>query len=253
MNVLVVGDEASLASTIAAGLRARGHDAVVAPHIASPASLETAELAEVLAGAATVIDVAGPPSYDGTDAWTCFTAAAGNLLSAARLAGVGHVVALSVVGTGRLLSSGYFRAKALQEQLIRESRLPFSIVRATQSYDALGRIADSATDGDTVRIPPALVQPIAPEDLGSALAAAAVAVPVDGIHEVAGPHQYRLDDLVRAHLRAYNDDRRVLADPHARFLGARVDDHLLLPSSGAALYLTDYSDWLTLNTFAAVY
>jgi uncharacterized protein YbjT (DUF2867 family) len=252
MNVLVVGDEASLASKIAARLNARGHDAV-APHIASAACLETAELADVLSGAASVIDVASPPSYDSRDAWECFTSAAGNLLSAARSAGVAQVVALSVVGTGRLLSSGYFRAKALQEELIRESGLPFTIVRATQSYGALGRIADSATDGDSVRIPPTLVQPIAPEDLGSALAAAAVAEPVDGIHEVAGPHQYRLDDLIRAHLRAHNDDRRVLGDPRSRFLGARVDDQLLLPSRGAALYLTDYSDWLALNTLAAVH
>ena len=162
-----------------------------------------------------MVDVADAPSYEDRTAWDFLSNRTSNILAAAKLTGVSHIVALSVIGTGRLPASNYFRAKARQEQLIAEAGIPFSIVRATQCYESIGRIADLATDGDTVRISPALIQPIATQDVATALALTALGEPVAGIREVAGPHQYRLDDLVRALLRAHYDTRRVLTDPQA--------------------------------------
>ena len=178
--------------------------------------------------------------------------ATGNVLNAAESAGVSHQVALSVVGTDRLLASGYFRAKNAQEQLIREAAIPFSIVRATQFYEFVGRIADSATDGDTVRISSALCQPMAADDVATAVARTAVGQPVGGILEVAGPDRYPLDDLVRARLRASNDTRRVVTDPQARYFGVVLDDQTLVPATTATVFPTRFADWLIDNAPAPV-
>jgi uncharacterized protein YbjT (DUF2867 family) len=235
MKVVIVGEDAPLARTVAAALVEEGHHATVVP------------LGDDLAGAQVVVDVTDSPSYDGRVAWPFLSGATADLLTAASEAGVGHVVAPSVVGTGRLLTSSYFRAKAMREQSIADAGIPYSIVRGTLCYESLGRIADAATDGDRVRVPVALMQPIAAEDLGYALAAAASGVPVDGICDVAGPHRYPLDELLRAHLRAHNDTRRVRAEPKARFLGAKLDEDVLLPGHAATVYPTSYADWLARN------
>ena len=167
--------------------------------------------------------------------------------------GVGRCVSprrAVVVGTDRLLASGYFRAKNAQEQLIKESAIPFSLVRATQFFEFVGRVADSATDGDTVRISSALSQPMAADDVATAVARTAVGQPVGGILEVGGPERYPLDDLVRARLRANNDTRRVITDPQARYFGVLLDDHTLVPGPDATLFPTRFQDWLIDNALA---
>jgi uncharacterized protein YbjT (DUF2867 family) len=244
MKIVIVGEDALIAPTVSSKLVADGHHAVVVLPVTCVEASASDQLAEAFAGARVVVDVTDSPSYDGRVAWEFLSSATDNLLSAARRAGVTHLVALSAVGTGQLLTSSYFRAKAMREQRIAESGIPFSIVRGTQCYESLGLIADAATDGNTVRISPAFTQPIAAEDLGQALAAAALVAPVGGIRDVAGPHRYSLDALIRAHLRSHNDTRRVRAEPQARYLGAKVDEYVLLPGREAAVYPTNFADWL---------
>jgi uncharacterized protein YbjT (DUF2867 family) len=244
MKIVVIGEDAVIAPTISSQLVEEGHHAIVVPPVARVDASMSDQLAEEFAGAAVVVDVTDSPSYDARIAWDFLSGATDSLLSAARQAGVTHLVALSVVGTGRLLTSGYFRAKAMREQRIAESGIPFSIVRGTQCYESLGLIADWATDGNIVRTSPALTQPIAAEDLSRALAKAALVAPVGGIRDVAGPHRYGLDEIIRAHLRAHHDTRRVRAEPQARYLGAKLDEYVLLPGRDAAVYPTDFADWL---------
>jgi hypothetical protein len=250
MKVVVVGDDALIAPTISSKLAEDGYDAVVVQSWARIDASTIDELSESFTGARVVVDVTDSPSYDGLVAWEFLCGAKENLVTATRQAGIKHLVALSVVGTGRLLTSGYFRAKAMRERRIAESGMPFSIVRGTQSYEALGKMADAATDGNTVRIPSVRIQPIAAADLSRALVAAATSAPVGGIRNVAGPHRYRLDDLTRAYLRAHNDTRAVHAEPQARFLGAKVDEYVLLPGRDATIYPTNFTDWLACNLSA---
>jgi uncharacterized protein YbjT (DUF2867 family) len=237
MKIAVVGEDTLIAPMMASTLVEDGHAVVIAPGAND-------DLSEAFTGVRVVVDVVDSPSDEGRIAWDFLSAATDKLLTSARHAGVSHLVVLSAVGAGRLLSSSYFRAKAMREQLIAESDIPYSIVRGTQCYESLGRIADSATDGDTVRISSVLTQPIAAEDVCRALAAAAIGPPVGGIRDVAGPHRYRLDELIRAHLRAHNDTRRVRAEPQARFFGAQLDEYVLLPGDDAAIYSTKFTDWL---------
>ena len=230
MKVVVIGGTGLIGSKVVAKLNQHGHEAIAAAPNTGVNTLTGEGLAEVLTGAQVVVDVANSPSFEDGPAWDFFTTATGNVLDAAESAGVSHLVALSVVGTDRLLDSGYFRAKNAQEQLISEGAIPFSIVRATQFFEFVGRIADSATDGDTVRISSALSQPMAADDVATAVARTAVGQPVGGILEVAGPDRYPLDDVVRARLRAKNDTRRVVTDPQARYFGVVLDDHTLVPA-----------------------
>jgi uncharacterized protein YbjT (DUF2867 family) len=173
-----------------------------------------------------------------------FRTSTSNLLRAERDAGVAHHVALSVVGTQRLAESGYFRAKIAQEELIGASPIPFTIVHATQFFEFVGKIALAATDGDTVRVPPVRIRPMAADDVAGAVARAAVGEPVGGVVEVAGPEEFRLDDLVRTELESHGDHRRVIADPEARYFGARLDDEMLLPGPDAELGGSRFADWL---------
>jgi len=252
MKVVVIGGTGLIGSKVVAKLNQHGHQAVVASPETGVNTLTGEGLAEVLTGAQVVVDVSNSPSFDDGPAWDFFTTATGNLLTAGEAAGVSHHVALSVVGTDRLLDSGYFRAKSAQERLISESAIPFSIVHATQFYEFVGRIADSATDGDTVRVSSALIQPIAADDVATAVARIAVGRPVGGILEVAGPDRYPLDDLVRARLRANNDTRRVVTDPQARYFGVALDDHTLIPANTATVFPTSFADWLIDNAPAPV-
>lgn len=208
-------------------------------------TLTGAGLAETLRDAAVVVDVSNSPSFEDAAVMEFFTTSTRNLLEAARAAGVNHYVALSVVGTERLSGSGYFRAKAAQEQLIRESSLPWSIVHATQFFEFVGGIAAAATEGNTVRLAPVLVQPMAADDVAKAVGRVAVGAPVNDVVEVAGPEEFRLDELIRESLAASQDPREVVPDPGARYFDAVLDMRTLMPSDGARLGEVRFREWLS--------
>ena len=196
----------------------------------------------MLDGASVVVDVSNSPlGRRRGDA--LLPTSTRNLLAAEAAAGVGHHVALSVVGTDRLPDSGYFRAKIAQEKLIEGSSMPYSIVHATQFFEFVGGIADAATDGDTVRLPPALIQPMAGDDVASALGRVAVGAPLNGIVEIAGPEQFRMDEFIRGTLAARNDPRKVVTDPEARYFGINPGERTLLPADDARIGNTRFEDW----------
>ena len=200
--------------------------------------------------ASVVIDVSNSPSFEDAAVMEFFKTSTRNLLAAEAAGGVAHHVALSVVGTERLTESGYFRAKLAQEKLIAESSIPYSIVRATQFYEFLNRIAGDATDGNTVRLPPALIQPMAADDVASAVGRIAMGSPVNGIVEVGGPEQFRLDELIRGRLSAIGDPREVITDPSAAYFGITPGERTLLPGDDAHIAETRYEDWLSQPTTA---
>ena len=231
-----------------ARLREHGHDAVAAAPNTGVNTLTGEGLAEVLQGASVVVDVSNSPSFEDAPVMRFFTTSTGNLLSAARAAGVTHYVALSVVGTERLLESGYFRAKQAQEQLIKASGIPYSIVHATQFFEFVNNIAANATEGNTVRLPPAFIQPMAADDVATAVAKIAVGTPVNGVVEIAGPQEFRLDELIRTGLKARQDPREVVSDPGARYFGAMLDMRTLMPAAGARLGDVRFTEWLNQST-----
>jgi uncharacterized protein YbjT (DUF2867 family) len=190
------------------------------------------------------VDVSNSPSFEDEAVLAFFETSTRNLLEAEAAAGVGHHVALSVVGTDRLTESGYFRGKIAQEKLIEGSPIPYSIVHATQFFEFVKSIADAATDGDTVRLAPVLIQPMAAEDVAAAVGRTAVGPPLNGIVEVAGPEQFRLDEFIRRGLEGRDDPRDVIADPDARYFGARLDERTLVPDGDASLAETHFEDWL---------
>jgi len=199
----------------------------------------------VLEGAAVVVDVSNSPSFEEAAVMNFFTTSTRNLLKQSAAAGVRHYVALSVVGTERLTESAYMRAKNAQEVLIKASGIPYSIVHATQFFEFIKRIADEATVDSTVRLPAALVQPMAADDVASAVARVAVGAPVNGVVEIGGPEQFRFDELIRVALEARNDPREVVVDPHARYFGAELDERSLVPAPGARLGEIALRDWLS--------
>jgi len=204
-------------------------------------------LAQALAGAQVVVDVANAPSWEDNAVLAFFETSGRNLLGAEAAAGVGHHVALSVVGTDRLLASGYFRAKMAQEKLIKASSIPYTIVRATQFFEFVGGIAQSATEGQTVRLPPALMQPIAADDVAAVVADVALAEPLNGTFELAGPERIRQNDFVRQFLTATGDARTVITDPEALYSAIEVNDQSLIPGENPRLGTTRFSDWLSRN------
>jgi len=244
MKIVVIGGTGLIGSKVVTKLREHGHDAVAAAPNTGVNTLTGEGLAEALAGASVVIDVSNSPSFEDEAVMSFFQTSTRNLLSAEAAAGVRHHVALSVVGTERLPESGYFRAKVAQEKLIEQSPIPYSIVHATQFFEFFKSIAGAATQGDTVRLAPVLVQPIAAEDVATAVARIAVGEPVNGMVEVAGPEQFRLDALVRQGLGARKDPRKVVADPHARYFGAELAERTLVPWTEARLGQTRFQDWL---------
>ena len=231
MKIVVIGGSGLIGSKLVAKLRELGHEAVAASPDSGVNTLTGEGLAEVLKGASVVVDVSNSPSFEDAAVMKFFTTSTRNLLAAEAEAGVGHHVALSVVGTERLSESGYFRAKIAQEKLIKDSSIPFSIVHATQFFEFVKSIAASATDGNAVRLAPVLIQPMAADDVASALSRIAAGPPVNGTVEVAGPQQFRLDELIRQGLSARNDPREVIADPHARYFGADLGERTLVPMS----------------------
>jgi uncharacterized protein YbjT (DUF2867 family) len=252
MKIVVIGGTGLVGSQVVTKLGEHGHDAVAASPETGVNTLTGEGLAEVLDGASVVVDVSNSPSFEDAAVLDFFETTTGNLLTAEKAAGVSHHVALSVVGTERMADKGYFRAKSVQEKLIEGSSIPYSIVHATQFFEFIKSIAALATDGDTVRLPPVLFQPIASEDVAKAVARVAVGSPVNGIVEVAGPDKYRMDELVRQALKASNDPRRVVTDPEAPYFGTyKVDDSTLMPADGALVGEIRFGDWLERQLAAA--
>jgi len=244
MKIVVIGGSGLIGSKLVSKLGEQGHDAVSASLDTGVNTLTGEGLDEALEGAAVVVDVSNAPSWEDAAVMEFFTTSTGNLLAAEAAAGVAHHVALSVVGTERLTESGYFRAKLAQEKLIAGSSMPYSIVRATQFYEFVERIAADATDGNTVRLPPALIQPMAADEVASGVGRVAVGAPLDRMVEIAGPEQFRLDELIRGVLTTRNDPREVVTDPQARYFGINPSERALLPGADARVAETRFSDWL---------
>lgn len=245
MKIAVIGGNGLIASKLLKKLRTDGHEAVAASPDSGVSTLTGEGLAGTVRGAVVVVDLSTSLSFEDAEAETFFeTFRTRNLVAAEAAAGVRHHVALSVVGSDRLSESGHFRAKIARESLIKESSIPYSIVRATECFELLESIADAATDGATVRLAPVFIQPMAADDLASALGRTAVGTPLNGIVEVAGPERFRLDELVQRILTARGDPREVVADPHARYSGATLGERALVPGDGARLAETRFEDWL---------
>jgi uncharacterized protein YbjT (DUF2867 family) len=245
MRIVVIGGSGLIGSKLVEKLRQAGHDALAASPDSGVDTLTGEGLAEAVAGAEVVVDVSNAPAWDDAAVLEFFQTSTRNLLAAEVAADVSHHVALSVVGTDRLPDSGYFRAKLAQEEMLKAGPVPYTIVRATQFFEFIGRIADSNTDGDTVRVPPVQVQPEAADDVAAALAVAAVGAPVNGTVELAGPERFRFDELTRRLLSANGDARRVTADRRARYFGATLDDRSLIPGDDASIAPTRFEDWLS--------
>jgi uncharacterized protein YbjT (DUF2867 family) len=244
MKIVVIGGSGLIGSKLVTKLRERGHETVAASPASGVNTLTGQGLAAALEGASVVVDVSNAPSFEDAAVLEFFQTSTRNLLAADAAAGVGHHVALSVVGTQRLSDSGYFRAKIAQEKLIEDSAIPYSIVHATQFFEFVDRIADGATSGNTVRLAHVLIQPMAAEDVASAVAEVTVGPPANGIIEVAGPQQFHLDDLVRSALRERHDPREVITDPHAPYFGAELHERTLVPGADARLAETRFDEWL---------
>ncbi|WBB67695.1 SDR family oxidoreductase [Micromonospora sp. WMMD812] len=243
MKIVVIGGTGLIGSKLVTKLGEHGHEVVAASPNTGVNTLTGEGLAEALAGAAVVIDVSNSPSFEDAAVLEFFETSTRNLLAAEAAAGVGHHVALSVVGTERLPDSGYFRAKIAQEKLIENSLIPFSIVHATQFFEFTQSIAAASTDDGTVRLAPVLFQPIAGDDVAQAVARISVASPLNGRAEVAGPEQLRMDEFFRNALAACGDTREVATDPHARYFGAELSERSLVPGDGATLGEIRYADW----------
>ncbi|MFF4689860.1 SDR family oxidoreductase [Streptomyces sp. NPDC001307] len=244
MKVVVIGGTGLIGSKVVARLGEHGHEAVAAAPSTGVNTLTGEGLAEVLKGASVVIDVSNSPSFEDEAVMDFFRTSTTNLLKAETEAGVTHHVALSVVGTERLQDSGYFRAKQAQEELIKASGIPYSIVHATQFFEFVKAIADAATEGDTVRLAPVKIQPVSSDDVAATVGRTAVAKPINGVVEVAGPDEFRLDQLIGKGLAAKNDPRTVVADVHAPYFGAELKETMLLPAPGAHVGEARFSDWL---------
>ncbi|MFE9624658.1 SDR family oxidoreductase [Streptomyces sp. NPDC006527] len=244
MKVVVIGGTGLIGSKLVGKLGEHGHEAVAAAPNTGVNTLTGEGLAEVLEGASVVVDVSNSPSWEDEAVMNFFRTSTANLLQAEAEAGVTHHVALSVVGTDRLQESGYFRAKQAQEELIKASGMPFSIVHATQFFEFMKGIADIATEGDTVRLAPVKIQPIYSDDVATAVGRTAVGAPVNGVVEIAGPDVFQLDEIIRKGLADKNDPRTVVTDPHAPYSGAQLQETTLLPGPDADIAKTRFADWL---------
>ncbi len=247
MKIVVIGGSGLIGKKAVTKLRQQGHELVAASPSSGVNTVTGEGLAQALLGAQVVVDVANAPSWEDKAVLEFFETSGRNLMAAEAAAGVGHHVALSVVGTDRLLASGYFRAKMAQENLIKASPIPYTIVRATQFFEFVGSIAQLATEGQTVRLPPVLMQPVAADDVSAVMADAALAEPLNGTVELAGPEPVRQDDLVRQFLTATADARTVVTDPKALYYGLAVNDQSLAPGDNPRLGPTRFADWLSRN------
>ena len=244
MKIIVIGGSGLIGKKVVENLRQQGHDVLAASPSSGVNTVTGEGLAAALTGAQVVVDVANAPSWEDKAVLEFFETSGRNLLAAEAVAGVGHHVALSVVGTERLLASGYFRAKMAQEILIKASPIPYTIVRATQFFEFVGGIAQLATEGQTVRLPPVLMQPIAANDVAAVVADVALAAPLNSTFDLTGPQPIRQDELVRQFLKATGDARTVIADPRALYSGTEVNDQSLTPGDNPRLGPTRFEDWL---------
>jgi uncharacterized protein YbjT (DUF2867 family) len=244
MKIVVIGGTGLIGTKVVKNLRDKGHEVVAASPSKGINSVTGEGLAEALVGAQVVVDVANAPSWEDKAVLEFFETSGRNLLAAEAAAGVSHHVALSVVGTDRLLASGYFRAKMAQENLIKASPVPYTIVRATQFFEFVGGIAQLATEGQTVRLPAAMMQPIASDDVAAVMADVALAAPLNSTFDLAGPEPIRQDELVRQFLRATGDARTVITDPKALYSGTELNDQSLTPGDNPRLGPTRFEDWL---------
>jgi uncharacterized protein YbjT (DUF2867 family) len=245
MKIVVIGGSGLIGSKLVVKLRESGHEVLAASPESGVDVLTGEGLTEALAGAEVVVDVANAPAWDDAAVLDFFQTSSRNILAAETAAGVGHHVALSVVGADRLAESGYMRAKIAQEETVKAGSVPYTILRATQFFEFLGRIADSSMNGESVHVPPVFVQPESADDVAAELAELAVNEPANGIVELAGPDEFRLDELVRRLLGANNDPRRVTADVHARYFGAELNYFSLTPEGNARIAPTHFEDWLS--------
>jgi uncharacterized protein YbjT (DUF2867 family) len=244
LKIVVIGGSGLIGKKLVNNLRQRGHEVVAGSPSTGVNTITGEGLADTLAGAEVVVDVANAPVWEDKAVLEFFETSGRNLLAAEAAAGVGHHVALSVVGTERLLASGYFRAKMTQENLIKASPIPYTIVRATQFFEFVGGIAQSATEGQTVRVPPVLMQPIAADDVAAVMADVALAQPLNGTFDLAGPEPIRQEDFVRQFLNATGDARTVITDPKALYYGITVNDQSLTPGDNPRIGPTRFEDWL---------
>jgi uncharacterized protein YbjT (DUF2867 family) len=255
MKIVVIGGTGLIGSKLVNILRQRGHEALAASPKSGVNSVSGDGLADALKGASVVIDVTNSPSWEDAEVLKFFETSTRNLLAYGAAAGVGHHVALSVVGTERLLKSGFFRAKLAQENLIKASSNPYTIIRATQFFEFVKQIVDYSTEGNVVRMPPALIQPMAADDVASAVAKIATEPPVNRTIEIGGPEQFRLDELARRFLAVHQDTnqspREVVSDPHGRYYGIEVSERALVPDETARLGETHFETWLTQSVAAS--
>jgi len=245
MRIVVIGGTGLIGSKVVACLRAEDEEAVAASPNSGVNTLTGEGLPEVLEGASVVVDVSNSPSFEDRAVMEFFTTSTTNLVTAERNAGVRHHVALSVVGADRIPDSGYPRAKVAQERLIAEGGIPYSIVHATQFFEFVTRIADEATDGDTVRVPPVLIQPMAADDVAAAVCEISQRSPADAVIEIGGPEELRFEEFIRRGLEAKRDPRTVVADPGARYFDAHLQERSLVTGDGAHLGAIRFDDWLT--------
>jgi len=244
MKIVVIGGTGLIGSKVVARLAGQGHEVVAASPQTGVNALTGEGLSQALAGAQVVVDVANSPSFADDAVLHFFETSGRNLAAAEKAAGVAHHVALSVVGTDKLSQSGYFRGKIAQEALIRNAGIPYTIVRSTQFLEFLGGIVQSGADGDSVRLSSASIQPIASDDVAEAVADHALADPVNGIVDIAGPERFHLSDLVQRYLDATKDPRKVVVDGKARYFGAELQDDTLVPEGPARLGKTAFEAWL---------
>lgn len=245
MKIVVIGGTGLIGSRLVRKLSEGGHETVAAAPSSGVNSITGEGLAGALKGASAVVDVTNSPSWEDAAVLKFFETSTRNLLAAGAAAGVKHYVALSVVGTDRLLESGFFRAKLAQEKLIQASSMPYTVVRATQFFEFVKAIADYSTEGNQVRLPSALIQPMAADDVASALGRIVTNPPVKGMVEIGGPETFHLDELARRALAAFQDPREVILDPRGRYYGISVSERSLVPDDGAQLGTTRFADWLT--------
>ena len=251
MKIVVIGGTGLIGSKLIKKLKALGHEAVPAAPNTGVNTLTGEGLADVLKGAQVVVDVSNSPSFEDAAVMNFFETSTRNLLSYEATAGVSHHVALSIVGSEGLPDSGYMRAKVAQEKLIKEGPIPYTIVHATQFFEFTKRIADEAAVGNSIRVPPVLFQPMAADDVASALCKVAISSALNGSIEIAGPDVFRFDELIRQRLSADNDPRQVIADPNARYFGTELNERSIVPGDNAQLGATSFADWLKRSSVPA--
>jgi uncharacterized protein YbjT (DUF2867 family) len=244
MKIVVIGGNGLIGKKLVSRLREHGHEVVAASPSSGVNAVTGEGLADVLVGANVVVDVANSPSFEDGPVLEFFEKSSQNLLAAEAIAGVGHHVALSIVGADRIPDSGYMRAKVAQEKRIKSAGIPYTILRATQFFEFVGAIAQAATDGQTVRVPAALIQPVLSDDVAAALVDITLGEPVNGTVDLAGADRFSFEELIRCFLSTNHDPRQVVTDPHSRYFGAALDKQALVPAGNSRIGATRFEDWL---------